>query len=130
MAPPHPRARKAQYKARSIVVALQEEERTTKTGQHDDTVVMGMSNSDHAWVRDICEAIFQRGSPHRPVFDLALPEFERLMKEAGKRTGLQHLALTPHTLRHGAASVKRCPLGLPNFGREFCLLICYFSLPI
>ena len=76
----------------------------TKIGLTDDTVIVGEINKERSWLNDIVKELYWTTSPREPVFTIAYRRFAELIASASSAAGLDSLALTPHTLRHGGAS--------------------------
>ena len=88
----------------AIMVAPSDEDAVTKTGLTDDTVIVGEINKDRSWLNDLVKELYWITSPREPVFTIAYRRFAELIASASSAAGLDSLALTPHTLRHGGAS--------------------------
>ena len=78
----------------------------TKSGEHDETVVFGRSSGlpgGEPWVANfIAELQTKRRGK---LFPISLNLYEVLVKRSARRLGLENLKCTPHTARHGAASM-------------------------
>ena len=86
----------------------------TKTGQVDDSVVLG--SPSRPWAPKVAAALVQRASkvsggrgkpadPRAPLFrNLTLAKYESDFKAAAKAFNYNKLNVTPHTVRHTAPS--------------------------
>ena len=99
--------------------------RSSKTGEYDDTVILGLGDSARAWVPGLLEALLQRARRLGKTFlfeGLSLSAYERYFREAASAAGLKQLRMTPHSLRHGGPSTdvltkSRSLLEAKAFGR-------------
>ena len=81
---------------------------TTKSGEYDDTVIIGggaSATASRRWVAKLIRDLKQATPATRPLFPFTPREFEIGFRRAADAAGLQHLRLCPHALRHGGASV-------------------------
>ena len=81
--------------------------RATKSGDYDDTIVLGDEASQRAgrgWVAALVAQLSKQGSAETALLDLTLPIWERAFQRAVVGLGLERLRISPHCLRHGAAS--------------------------
>ena len=91
------------YNGWGLVLAPQEGNLTTKTGQTDDTVMLG-DLPGRLWVRRVLERLADRDE----LFPaLSLATYERHFREATRELGLTHLRITPHSIRHSGPSNDR-----------------------
>jgi integrase len=80
--------------------------RTTKTGQQDDTVVVG--GKVRPWVAQILQAWLRKVDAGERLFPrLTLPIFAADLAAASNAQHLRKLGLTPHALRHSGPSIDR-----------------------
>ena len=80
---------------------------TTKTGQQDDTLLLGTKNPTRRWLAALLAALLKRVAGREDsarLFTLDLAAFEKLTREAVKALGLAALRLSPHSWRHGGPS--------------------------
>ena len=78
-----------------------------KSGQYDDTIVIGDSASraaGRALAHDVVVHLKKHCSGLRRLCDLSLARLDTLFKSAVEDLGLQRLRVTPHCCRHGGAS--------------------------
>ena len=79
----------------------------TKSGEYDDSVIIGDAASIKAhrgWVALLLSQLKSELPPSSSLCCISLSRWERLFVAAAARCGLSRLRLTPHCLRHGAAS--------------------------
>lgn len=84
-----------------------EDSTPTKSGEFDDTVILGDSASVSAkrgWVSDMLASLAKGMWKAKPIFSISLAQWERSFAEAALNLGLAPLKITPHCLRHGSAS--------------------------
>ena len=97
---------KGKYKLWSVIICPSTESRTTKTHQQDDTLIVGASNSDRLWLVDVWRALHRRAvADTSPLIRLAPREIAGAINRASRDLQLKALRLTPHSWRHGGASV-------------------------
>ena len=80
---------------------------TTKSGEYDDTVIVGEKASVDAnsgWVADVLASLKAKTPATRPILPLTMADSERIFKEAISGCQLQTLRCTPHCCRHGGPS--------------------------
>ena len=106
---PANRLLKESYQKTALLLAPSSEgPKTTKTGERDDTVILGI-NKDRAFVAGLVEKLFvetkRRGGG--PLFpNLTLAGYERALRAAGKGCGYK-FRVCPHMARHGGPSTDR-----------------------
>ena len=85
-----------------LVLAPQCSGTTTKTGQTDDTIMIGVPN--RSWVMSVVQSLHSKRitGPLFPRFSLA--KYELYFRKAVKCLGLTALGLTPHVVRHSGPS--------------------------
>ena len=98
---PQPRAGPLFAKAWAIVIGSSVTGRPTKTGQVDNTVLVG--ELARPWMIRIVAAL-ARVECKSYLFPLTLGEYEGAFRRCAARLSLQGLEPTPHTLRHGGPS--------------------------
>ena len=82
----------------------------TKAGQHDETIVMGDLSSvsqGRSFVTEILREVAltrRTSSPDAPMFGVSLPQYERAVRNAVLKCGLDVKKHLPHCLRHGGPS--------------------------
>lgn len=101
--PPVPAAGAAYAKDWVFVIAPSDGMKTTKTGQQDDSIIMG---DKRAWVKPILYELHRLRHGDR-WFDIFLSRYENFFRRADVTLGLQALQLCPHVVRHSSASNDR-----------------------
>ena len=97
---------RGRYRSWSVIIAPSTELRTTKTLQQDDTLIIADTSKERAWLTAVIRALVHRAtSDCSRLLQLDPQAVARLMKISAHRLGLEPLALTPHSWRHGGASV-------------------------
>ncbi|CAK0858852.1 unnamed protein product [Prorocentrum cordatum] len=114
MLPPVPGVRGTASRDWGVVFAPAELGFVTKTGQVDDSVVLG--SPSRPWAPKVAAALVQRvaqtsgnrsmpADPRAPLFrSLTLAKYEHDFKAASKALNYTKLNVTPHTVRHTAPS--------------------------
>jgi hypothetical protein len=80
----------------------------TKSCRQDDIIVHGDSASKVAgrdFVGKLLVTLKAKASPVRLIFDLTLPQYEHMWREAAYNAGIDNLKTTPHSARHAGASI-------------------------
>jgi len=103
---------RGQYSTTSVMIApLQIKHsvvapKPSKAGQFDETILAGLTGLGLEWVVDLLHRLKSGAQPQMPVVSpLDIAHYEKHFKEGMDRIGLAHLNLTPHSLRHGGASL-------------------------
>ena len=97
---------RGRYRSWSVIIAPSTELRTTKTMQQDDTLIVAETSKERAWLTAVIRALVHRAtSDGSRLLQLDPQAVARLMKISANQLGLKPLALTPHSWRHGGASV-------------------------
>jgi hypothetical protein len=81
--------------------------RATKAGEYDDTIVHGDEASRRAgrgWVAALFARLAHGCPPEKLLLSISLAQWESCFARAAHDLQLQKLRITPHCLRHGAAS--------------------------
>jgi hypothetical protein len=81
--------------------------RATKSADYDDTIVLGDEASQLAGrglLAALVAQLSKQGAADSALLDLTLPLWERSFHRAVVGLGLEALRISPHCLRHGAAS--------------------------
>ncbi|CAE8600432.1 unnamed protein product, partial [Polarella glacialis] len=101
--PPARRAGRAYAKAWGIVLAPAEDEKPTKTGQFDDSVLIG--DIQHEWLGPLLELLIKNKTPEDKLFpSLSLASYERLFRDAMQKRYNKCIHVTPHSVRHSGPS--------------------------
>ncbi|CAE8674891.1 unnamed protein product [Polarella glacialis] len=101
--PPARKAGRAYAKAWGIVLAPAEDEKPTKTGQFDDSVLIG--DIQHEWLGPILALLIKNKTPEDKLFpSLSLASYERLFRDAMQKRYNKCIHVTPHAVRHSGPS--------------------------
>jgi hypothetical protein len=103
-----PSGSSSQYQRTALILAPKELEKTTKTGNFDDSLLLGTVNPNRSWAASLAAQLKRNAEQAQRLSlfpNLNLHRYERCIREAGKRTGLGKLQLSPHLFRHGGPSV-------------------------
>ncbi|CAE8612690.1 unnamed protein product, partial [Polarella glacialis] len=101
--PPARKAGRAYAKAWGIVLAPAEDEKPTKTGQFDDSVLIG--DIQHEWLGPLLELLIKNKTPEDKLFpSLSLASYERLFRDAMQKRYNKCIHVTPHSVRHSGPS--------------------------
>jgi hypothetical protein len=104
--PPACKAGRAYSKAWGIVLAPAEDEKPTKTGQFDDSVLIG--DIQHEWLGSLLGIITKNKKPEDRLFpSLSLASYERLFRDAMQQRFSNSIHATPHSVRHSGPSNDR-----------------------
>ena len=102
------------YQKVSVVVAPSYQKsqgaRTTrkpaKSGEFDDTVIASLKGLQLEFVADILKHLKKISPAGTAIFaPLSLSKYEHYVHKAAEANGLSKLSITPHSARHGVASV-------------------------
>ena len=100
--PPAPRAGRRFARAWALLLGEAEHAAPTKTGVVDGTVVIG--ELQRPWVAEAVGLWYRAGGSAPYMFDLTLPKYEALFRQAAFDLGLTDLDISPHGVRHAGAS--------------------------
>ncbi|CAE8638853.1 unnamed protein product, partial [Polarella glacialis] len=101
--PPARKAGRAYAKAWGIVLAPAEDQKPTKTGQFDDSVLIG--DIQHEWLGPLLELLTKNKAPEEKLFpSLSLASYERLFRDAMQKRYNKFIHVTPHSVRHSGPS--------------------------
>ena len=88
----------------ALVIAPQQFGETTKTGQTDDSVVLG-DNDQYAWIGELMPLLIKDKQADDLLFPhTRLSDYEAWMRAACKQRGYAISFVTPHVLRHSGPS--------------------------
>ena len=82
----------------------------TKTGQQDDTILMGTPGAGRGWVPNLLNALRLRARRRRQgsrLFRVDLAQLRALLHKHSHSVDLAQLNMTPHCLRHGGPRTDR-----------------------
>ena len=90
----------------SLVLAPQESGKFTKTGEQDDSVLVG--DRGRSWLGDMLNLLSSiAGDPQALLFPISLNQYETLLRQSSTRLNLPMGMLTPHVIRHTGASADK-----------------------
>ena len=84
----------------ALVIAPSEEGVPAKTGQWDETILVG-EFGNRSWMRDVAKGAWR---PERLFPHLTLERYERSFRRIVKKRKIVDLGITPHVVRHSAPS--------------------------
>ena len=97
------------YRRTALILAPRELAETTKTGNFDDSLLLGTVNPNRSWAVTLASQLkhnAERGKRLALFPNLNLQRYEACIREAGKRTGLSKLRVTPHLFRSARRSMR------------------------
>ena len=90
----------------SLVLAPQESGRFTKTGEQDDSVLVG--DRGRSWLGEALQLLSKIASDTDALlFPISLNQYETLLRQSSARLRLPPGMLTPHVIRHTGASADK-----------------------
>ena len=105
---PPPGGRDSRLSRWALVIAPADEIKRTKTGQQDDTILMGTPGAGRGWVPNLLNALRLRARRQGSrLFHVDLPQLRALLHRHSHDLDLSQLNMTPHCLRHGGPSTDR-----------------------
>ncbi|CAK0821436.1 unnamed protein product, partial [Prorocentrum cordatum] len=89
----------------AAMICPKEGRRPTKSGDFDDTIILGeTSEARRSLITELLAVLHRATEPGELVFDgLTLADYERISRQGAQELGMACLQLTPHCLRHGGA---------------------------
>jgi len=73
-----------------------------KNSELDDTVRLGING--RSWIREVASALVYKRDRRAAVFDIDLPAYEKLFRQATKALQISALKPCPHAVRHAGPS--------------------------
>ena len=90
----------------AIVLAPQESGRTTKSGEQDDSLLVG--DCGRGWLAQVMQILVAATSNDQtPLLPISLNQYEGALRASSARLGLAPGLVTPHVIRHTGASSDR-----------------------
>ena len=91
----------------ALIIAPQASGETTKTGQVDDSVMLGNDNH-YNWINDLLPLVLRGKQGQDRLFpQLSLAEYESWLASACQERGYGKGSITPHVMRHSGPSNDR-----------------------
>ena len=93
-------------KASTLKAATAPAPKSAKSGEFDDTVLAGLPGLGLEWVESLMVKLKEAAVAQQRLFDpLNLAEYEALLRDTSTDIKLSELHITPHSMRHGGASL-------------------------
>ena len=111
---PPPPGSTGKYRRWSLVVAPSTGTRVTKTGEQDDTLLLGAAGRNY--INGVVSLLHKHTRPKQYLFgNLTLSRYEGLVRQACASLSYQTLKVTPHSFRHTGPSEDRLAEALSSF---------------
>lgn len=90
----------------AIIICPSTEAKMSTNIEQDDTILIGVDVTERNFVCGILEALVERcASDDAPLLPITMAVYAKLVRDATSALGLTALKISPHTWRHGGASV-------------------------